>query len=907
MELANATIRNDWRLQELILHEFENETWLIFPEKIQNNPEAAMQLFAAEFRTAESYDALWDLFLLLNAPRALADWVAKPLLAELDTRGLDQTIQQAYKIDPDFSWTIRAAGLLLWTKGDFAQAAEHLQIAANRFENDPQGRFALAECLMSLGKRVNPEAVMGPAPLKSSCPDVQTGRYQLYLGRLWESRNDWTKAQASYEKSLAANPSEVEAAVRLGQAAQRNGQKQLANSSRIYAERWKKQLDTLRRTHTTTADTTFDELKCQELAAACEAVAMPPLDPTNDVELLKIIVCRDFTNPYTQVAAAWRIMPERQRAMASPSGPGRETISQLVKNSMNLNGQEKHFQQLPRQIIFMARPLLKERPSNETIAQWTESAEAISAGQIEFEETTIPGLNFTYQSHQTEELRIADTMGGGVGVIDFDNDGWMDLYFPNGCSLAELAAGKFPANNKLFRNIQGTRFEDVTIKAGVAGGGYGMGVAVGDYNTDGHQDMLLTGYGNLTLYKNRGDGTFEDATKTAGLKCNLWTTAAAFADLDQDGDEDLVLVTYVDAPLSRPERCVDQLNHLIHCTPAKFPAQPDMLWENLGDGTFRDISEQSGIAAAENGRGLGLAVADLDEDGRLDLFVANDASPNFYFHNEGGLKFREMAQEAGLAVDGAGKATASMGVVADDLDEDGLIDLFHTNFINEPNTFRKNLGGGLFLDATLGANLSASSLSKTGFGTSSFDADLDGHVDLFITNGHVDDKPYIQTPMRQTPLFYQGLGKGKFQLIPENAFAHLARPVAGRGMAACDINNDGRVDLLVIDRDRPAWVLINQSKTTFKWVGLDLRDKSGKIPAGVKIEAKFAGETRTRWLTPGTSYLAAQDQRVVIGLGPHEVLEQLQLTWPATKGRTAKIQSLPNLSLGRYHRIEEPK
>lgn len=903
--LNSAGRQNFWQVQELILKDFEELPWIQNPEQVRMNAENWMQLLAGELRTGESYDALWDVFLELRAPRALADWVAKPLLAELDTRGLDSAIRQAFNNDPDFAWVQRAQGLLLWTKGDFAKAAEHLQKTANHFENDPQGRFALAESLLSLGKQVRPEAVMGPPPEQSACPDVQTGRYQLYLGRLWEARSEWQKAQACYEKSLAANPAEVEAAVRLGQAAMRNGQMQLANSSRKYAESWKKQFDTLRRTHTITADTRYDELKYQELAAVCESIAIPKLDPGEDAELLKIITCSDFHMPYAQVAAAWKSLGEFQRVLTRPGSTGGARFSQLIQKTMTVQGQGELYRQPPQPLLFQARPSLKDNIGVETMDQWIESVDSVGSGEIQFQERTIPGLDFSYQSFQTDQLRIADTMGGGVGVIDFDGDGWMDLYFPNGCSLAELATGKPSANNRLFKNIKGERFEDVTTKAGVAGGGYGMGVAVGDYNGDGHCDMLVTGYGNLILYKNRGNGTFEDATKTAGLKCNLWSTAAAFADLDQDGDEDLVVVTYVDAPLGQPERCVDQLNHLIHCTPAKFPAQPDMLWENLGDGTFLDISESSGIATAENGRGLGLAVADLDEDGRLDLFVANDASPNFYFHNEGGLKFREMANEAGLAVDGSGKATASMGVVADDLDEDGLIDLFHTNFINEPNTFRKNLGGGLFLDGTLGANLSASSLSKTGFGTSSFDADLDGHVDIFITNGHVDDKPYIQTPMKQPPLFYQGLGQGKYALIPEKAFPYIARPVAGRGLASCDINNDGLVDLIMIERDHAVTVLKNESNTKNQWIGLDLRDATGKTPAGVKIQAKFEGQTRTRWITPGTSYLAAQDERVVIGLGSGPGLDELQIVWPALHGKPAKTQSLKNLGLGRYHRVQQ--
>lgn len=893
-------------MQDYILKEYEVESNGIVSFQMIGMEEKRMQFMASLLRTGETYDSLWKIYLSSGSIQALADWVNKPLLNEIDTRGLEDELQHALAKTPDFPWLRRAMGLVAWSQGKPEQAIEHLIAAANHFENDPQGRFALAETLMATGQRIKPDLVMGPEPARTNrCPDVQAGRYYLYLGRLWESLGDGEKLIDAFKKSLNFNPAEVEAAVRLGQAAGRAGNEKLAKSCRKYADAWKIQFDKLKNTHHVTPNKAIDWKEMPELAAFCDSVNNPALDPVEDAELIRIVNCPDFISPYPEVGTAWRIMEDILRGWSFLELQARGDLIDRIKKKFMEKHPNMKFQEIPEQIVFLARPRRRDQPRHESIGNWTEESAKAAPNEIQFEEKKYEGLDFIYQSHQKEHLRIADVMGGGVAVIDYDNDGWPDLYFPNGCDLDALAAGKPGTNNRLYRNVKGEHFEDVTTKAGVSYGGYAMGVAVGDYNADGHTDMIVTGYGKMILYKNKGDGTFVNATESAGLKCDLWTTAAAFADLDQDGDEDLFVVTYVDAPLNNLESCQDQLTKPIHCSPSKFQAQPDRLWENLGNGKFRDVSIESGITSAENGRGLGLAVADLDQDGRLDLFVANDASPNFYFHNEGGLKFKEMAHEAGLAVDGSGRATASMGVVAADLDDDGLIDIFHTNFINEPNTFRKNLGNGLFMDATLGANLSASSLAKTGFGATSFDANLDGRPDLFITNGHLDDQPWIQTPMAQTPLFYQGLGRGKFQLMKGETLPYLNRPTVGRGMAACDINNDGLVDLVIVERDKPATILMNRSKHKQSWAGLELKNRNGGTAFGAKVELQSNGRKETRWITPGTSYLAAEDHRIVFGADSNREPNQITITWPGHEGKPGKVETLKSLKPGLYHPVRE--
>jgi hypothetical protein len=276
-----------------------------------------------------------------------------------------------------------------------------------------------------------------------------------------------------------------------------------------------------------------------------------------------------------------------------------------------------------------------------------------------------------------------------------------------------------------------------------------------------------------------------------------------------------------------------------------------------------------------------LAIADFDEDGRLDLFVANDGTANFLFRNKGGLRFEEVGTRAGVAYDGTGQATASMGVVAEDLNGDGRIDLFHTNFVNQTNTLRWNLSGGLFVDGTLAANLAAPSRSKTGFGTVALDADQDGVLDLFVANGHTDDQPWFHTPMAQTPQLFLGRDHGRFELAGSEVSPYLARPVVGRGVAAGDLDNDGRVDLVVVHRDTPAVVLQNRTPGGH-WLGLRLRGtRSGRTPVGARVTCRASGRTTVRCLTSGTSYLSSSDPRLWFGLGSTHVVERLDVHWPS--------------------------
>jgi hypothetical protein len=383
------------------------------------------------------------------------------------------------------------------------------------------------------------------------------------------------------------------------------------------------------------------------------------------------------------------------------------------------------------------------------------------------------------------------------------------------------------------------------------------------------------------------------------VSSSRWTTAAGFGDLDRDGDLDLVVVTYVETDSEAALECRDKSGRLIHCQPDQFPAQLDHLFRNNGDGTFTDVSGEAGIERPD-GKGLGLAIADLDGDGSLDIFVANDGTPNFFFLNRGNLRFEEVGLERGIAYDGTGRATASMGVVAEDLNGDGRIDLFHTNFIDQTNTLRWNLGGGQFADGTLAANLAAPSRSKTGFGTVALDVDNDGTLDLFVANGHTDDQPWANIPMAQTAHLFLGKQRRRFELAGTEVAPYFSRLVVGRGVAAGDLDNDGRVDLVVVHRDAPAVILRNCTRGGH-WLGLRLRGtRSGRSPVGACVICRVGGGSAARWLTSGTSYLSSSDARVWFGLGPAHAADRVEVRWPS-----GSVQAWSDLTADRVYDVRE--
>jgi enediyne biosynthesis protein E4 len=499
------------------------------------------------------------------------------------------------------------------------------------------------------------------------------------------------------------------------------------------------------------------------------------------------------------------------------------------------------------------------------------------------------GLRIPHYNDAHGQYRLVETMGSGVGLIDFDGDGWLDIFVAQGCPLPRDPKQR-EHTAKLYRNNRDLTFQDVTESAGVGWSGYGEGVAVGDYDGDGRDDLFVAGFGGSVLYRNNGDGTFADATESAGVSGSGWASSCAFADLDHDGDLDLYVARYVGNTVDAAGRPTASCNALPgslgYCPPLQFPAELHFLYRNDGDGTFTDVSGESGIAS-KAGNGLGVAIVDLDDDGRPDIFVANDQTPNFLFRNKGGLRFDEVALSWGLAYNEAGQPRAGMGIAVGDYDGDGRVDLLVTNFYREASTLYRNSAPGEFEVTTSAARLTAPSRTKLGFGAGFLDYDNDGELDLFVTNGHVNDVRPIGIPYAMSPQLFRNMGSGRFADVSSKAGPYFLGEWLGRGAAFGDLDNDGATDIVVTHIGRPPAVLRNETKPRGHYLRLSLRGAASSGDAtGALVTVLAEGRAHFRAIAAGTSYLSASDRRILIGLGKADRVDRLTIRWPSQTVQT---------------------
>jgi hypothetical protein len=505
------------------------------------------------------------------------------------------------------------------------------------------------------------------------------------------------------------------------------------------------------------------------------------------------------------------------------------------------------------------------------------------------------GLKFQHYNGMTGKFYLPEIMGSGAALFDFDNDGDLDVFLVQGNVLEPNSQpqktlfpwrGTEPPRGKLFRNDlgrAGLSFTDVTQSSGIVATGYGMGAAVGDINNDGLPDLYLTNLGANQMYLNQGRGKFVDVTKESGTDDSRWSTSASFFDYDRDGWLDLMVVNYADFSVSNNPACFAATTAKDYCTPRVFRAPGNRLFHNKGNGTFEDVTVSAGVDK-EFGHGLGIVTADFNNDGWTDIYVANDGDPNQLWTNQKNGSFVNDALLAGCAVNRNGQAEAGMGIDAGDADGNGTEDIFVTHLMEETNTLYVNMGEGLFEDRTRESGLAMPGRRFTGFGTSFFDYDNDGWLDLLIVNGAVQ-----RAPLGQPNQLFRNTGKGSFAEIAAEEFQSVE---VSRGAAFGDVDNDGDTDVLVTNNNGPARLFLNQVGNRNHWIGLRLVGKTGRDMLGTQVGIVIA-DNNVLWRRVRTdgSYLSAGDARVLAGLGSATRIKAVRVRWP--DGTTAEWKDLP--------------
>jgi len=511
-------------------------------------------------------------------------------------------------------------------------------------------------------------------------------------------------------------------------------------------------------------------------------------------------------------------------------------------------------------------------------------------GPIVFEEIAErAGLTFISNSSPTPSKNQPETMVAGVALFDYDNDGYLDVYVVNGAAIPSLEKESPKYWNRLYHNNHDGTFTDVTESAGVAGAGYGMGVAIGDYDNDGWPDIYVVNTGKNQLFHNNGNGTFTDVTDKAGVGGGIldgkkmWSVSAAWVDYNNDGLLDLFVSNYCKWEVNKDPYCGPTPKLRAYCHPNNYANLPNTLYRNNGDGTFTDVSAETGIST-HFGKGMGVAIADYDGDGFMDIFVANDNRPNFLFHNLGGKKFEEVALESGVAYAQSGSAVSGMGADFKDVDNDGRPDIWHTAVENESFPLFINVGGGQFVEKTLQANL-AGTRAMSGWGNGIVDFDNDGWKDLFVARSNVLDNiaEFSNRRYEEPNSVFRNIGNGKFQDVSSEAGPDFQKAAAHRGVAFGDIDNDGRMDAVVAVLNGPLKYFHNISNNGNHWILLKLvGKKSNRMGLGAQIRiTDERGAKQYNEATTAVGYACASDSRVHFGLGASKMIREIDIKWPS--------------------------
>ena len=530
---------------------------------------------------------------------------------------------------------------------------------------------------------------------------------------------------------------------------------------------------------------------------------------------------------------------------------------------------------------------------------------ALPAGPPAFEEIppAASGIRWVHKAGKSPQKYLPEISGAGCAFFDYDNDGWMDIYLVNSgkCDFYDPSP---PLRNALYKNNRDGSFTDVTEKAGVGVGGYGQGVAVGDYDGDGFPDLYVTQYGRSVLYHNNGDGTFTDVTEKAGVAAPGWASSAVWFDYDNDGRLDLFVCRFADFSKTKSVPCgAGTTGKLHYCFPAVFQPMPSWLFHNNGDGTFTDVSKESGIASAP-GKAWGVVATDINNDGRMDLFVANDTVANFLFANRGGGRFEEIGFQADVAFSTEGQARSGMGTDSADFDEDGWMDLLVANLNGQMFNLYRNKHDENFEDQAVAKGIGVATLPMSGWGLKFFDYDNDGNLDVFFANGSPDDlieEVYSGLKYAEPLLLFQNTGNS-FKDVSAQSGPVFAKSFAARGMAIGDFNNDGAIDILVSVNDAAPLLLKNNVGSKNHWLGLNLVGKKSNPDAiGARVSYQAGDLKRSRMKVGGGSYLSAHDPRMVLGIGQRKKIDWIEVRWPLPGG----VERFTDLPLDRYITIVE--
>jgi tetratricopeptide (TPR) repeat protein len=789
---------------------------------------------------------LRELWLLDTAPQPVESW--------------RHALEQADPED-DRVWLGFANVSIMTSKLD--EAARWLERCEAARPDDPAVRRARLDLALAIGDEFGVWKASVGLPAEALRPSEPLAIQAWLLSR----RDDRTAERASLQALISADPSRIEPLDRLAALEMQAGHRKEADCVR----RRKSELDQ--------AKDQFRKLLLGESDLAAKA---------SEFARLATILGRTFD------AWAWSVV----------SGRAFGTTPQEADPQWSLAHPRDHTGTLADRLLALG--LKSESSPSASISK----REIVTPASIpRFTETAeSSGLKFVFDSGQTPLRQLPETMSGGVGVLDFDGDGWLDVYVVQG---GPISSGSNPSSgtDRLFRNRRDGTFEDVTESSRIASfpRDYALGVAVGDYDGDGRPDLFISRLTSYALYRNNGDGTFSDATETAGLAGRRDNpTSAAFADLDGDGDLDLYVCHYMIWDPADPRLCKNEKGEYFYCDPSRVSPAPDHLFRN-DRGRFTDVTAEAGITDLK-GRGLGVVAADFDDDGRVDLFVANDGTGNYLFRNLGGFRFEEIGLASGVSCGTNGGYQASMGVACGDYNGDGRPDLLVTNFYGESSTLSENLGAGMFRDATSASGVGAATRHLLGFGTSFADLNNDGRLDLVTANGHVnDDRPFYPYAMPAQLLL--GQTGDRFVDVSRASGEAWMVPRVGRGLAVADLDNDGRLDVLILSQNSELALFHNDGATdSGQFLTLQLEGvASNRDGVGAVVTIVADGRRQVAQRIGGGSYQSACDPRIHFGLGRVTTIDSIEVRWPSgTVDRHRRLRARTGYQLKEGSRVAQP-